>query len=671
MKQGGLVEVLVAGTDSDVADAVAKIRQVSPAGRGRSDLIQRLGAAFASSSLLSKRAQAARYRLALLTLRPTDEEFLQLAGSAADLPAHLRVTLAEIAPERLQHHVYGVPRLAKAPEGPTSEVALLSSPQGTPLPSDHRGNDRTEHASLRGARVQILESSRRPVFVLVSHADYHEPNRNILEKSVDLDVVAVDSMHGLAALLNTDLLVCGFAIDESVLRTLAEAEQRELLTTVAEYSTFAPIRIHDSALLLGQDEVTRMIKECRRLRTPVPSEALSFESDRTIRGAELRRYELAAGLLRADARAFLVFEDVSESEAGLLAAAIRSRADAERVEAEPMPAEARIRFLSGGRSGARLLTISATGCPTLVAKVTSKALAREEVHRYRTFMRRWEPHLNPQCYYHGNTGVILSALVRDATIDSGVAQPLERVLAELWNREFIGADGELLDREGDLVALALRNAARGLADLNKQDPPNAEDLPAFVDAPGTHLNTLEQRGIGFGMNEAAVRALRLAAARYRGFPQQAIVHGDVHLQNVLRRGPTEAQWIDFASTTLAHPAVDLVRFELALYLGPMRQFASFSACLAFQRLFTIDRAPIEVLMERCPDHFACRINRACVDGMIEARNQVLEVVRLYGGDARDYWATKLLLAWQHLALIGSNTGLARAVVAAIAVEIDR
>lgn len=669
MTLGDWVDILVAGTDSDAADAVAEIRQSSTGSPRRLDLLERLGTTFASSSLMSKRTQATRLRLALLALRPTEEEFLRLTGAAPDLPAHLRVTVAEVVPARLQHQIYGARDGTEAPKDPWRGARPLAS-AATASPPEHQDLDRTVQVPTSRAALSTSQSSPGPVFVLVSHADYQEPNRNLLQKELDLDVVTIDSMEALATLLQADVAVCGYAIDESVLRTLDETDQRELVTIVAEYSTFAPIRIHDPALLLEQHEVQGIIKDCRRLQTPVPWEALTFESDRTIRSAELRRYELSADLQRADARAFFVFEDVSEHEAKLLAAAVRTKLLEQRIGSDPMPEVARIRFLAGGRSDARLLSISTPGYPTLVAKVTSKASARDEVQRCRVFMRQWELHLKPQCYYHGNTGVILSALVRDGADASGPAQPLEVVLEELWNREFMGADGAILDGEAKLVALALRNAARGLAELNKQDPPSADDLPAFVDAPGTHLNNLEQQGLDFGMDEDAVRALRLSAERRREFRQQAVVHGDVHLRNALRRGNTEVQWIDFASTALGHPAIDLVRLEMALYLGPMRQFADFDACVAFQHLFTVERASLEVLMEKCPEHFSCCINRACVEGMIESRDQVLEVVRHHGGDARDYLATKLLLAWHHLGRIGSNTGMARAVVTAIAPEIS-
>ena len=55
--------------------------------------------------------------------------------------------------------------------------------------------------------------------------------------------------------------------------------------------------------------------------------------------------------------------------------------------------------------------------------------------------------------------------------------------------------------------------------------------------------------------------------------------------------------------------------------------------------------------------------------MTAARDAAIEVLRSHSGDSRDYLATKFLVAWQNLAIIGSQTGLARAVISATTEEI--
>ena len=127
--------------------------------------------------------------------------------------------------------------------------------------------------------------------------------------------------------------------------------------------------------------------------------------------------------------------------------------------------------------------------------------------------------------------------------------------------------------------------------------------------------------------------------------------------------------MDYEASGPGHPAVDLVRFELALYLGPVRQFEDDASSVAFQKALSIERATLEVLREGFPGFFRCHINAACAAGMTAARDAAIEVLRIHSGDSRDYLATKFLVAWQNLAIIGSQTGLARAVISATTEEI--
>ena len=181
----------------------------------------------------------------------------------------------------------------------------------------------------------------------------------------------------------------------------------------------------------------------------------------------------------------------------------------------------------------------------------------------------------------------------------------------------------------------------------------------------THLGVLEEGGLDCGMDDVACQARRIASDHYRRLKNTAVVHGDVHLRNVLLRSDTDVQFIDFAATSAGHPALDLVRFELALYLGPVRQFEDERSSLAFQRALSIDRASLAILEADFPWFFTCQVNKACAVGMTAARDQAIEVLRAHGGDARDYLAAKFLIAWQNIGMIGRNSALARATVLAL------
>jgi hypothetical protein len=64
------------------------------------------------------------------------------------------------------------------------------------------------------------------------------------------------------------------------------------------------------------------------------------------------------------------------------------------------------------------------------------------------------------------------------------------------------------------------------------------------------------------------------------------------------------------------------------------------------------------------------VNEACARGIVAARDAAISAVQRHGGDANDYLAAKYLVAWQHIGLVGSHTGLARAMIEALAPEIN-
>ena len=249
------------------------------------------------------------------------------------------------------------------------------------------------------------------------------------------------------------------------------------------------------------------------------------------------------------------------------------------------------------------------------------------------------------------------------------AESLEERLGKLWDRQWMQSHPEGVEEDRLFLARALTRVAQTLAELNKYTPPPSIDLESFVNPPATHLEALERDGFRWGLSGCATKARQAAAERFRSMERSAVVHGDVHLLNVLIRGESEVHLIDYAASGPGHPAVDLVRFELALYLGAVRQFEDEASSVAFQKALSIDRATFEVLCDGFPDFFQCHINYACTAGMTAARDAAIEVLHSHGGDIRDYLATKFLVAWQNLGIIRSQTGLARAVISATAEEI--
>ncbi|MDE0356371.1 MAG: phosphotransferase [Gammaproteobacteria bacterium] len=415
--------------------------------------------------------------------------------------------------------------------------------------------------------------------------------------------------------------------------------------------------------------MSQILKTARQLGTHVPHDVLWFRSDGTIQGTELSFYQNAAELLQAHESASFTLGELTPAEVQLLVAAARDRVRAGSLGPELDAEELTVRFLTGGRSEAKLATVVCGNTPTFVAKIAPKDRALDEMLRFRTFVQPLNDELSPDCHLHGETAVILFRLVRGDSDPSTPAESLEDRLHYVWNEQWLQSNPEEAEQDGVFLGMALMRVARTLAELNSNAPPSNWNRQSFVNPPATHLDALEREGFVWGLNDSAASARRAAAERVRRMENSAIVHGDLHLRNVLIRGESEVRLIDYEASGPGHPALDLVRFELALYLGPVRQFEDEASSVAFQRALSIDRAPLDVLRSSFRGFFQCHVNSACAAGMTAARDAAIEVLEKHGGDARDYLAMKFLVAWQNLALIGSQTGLARAVILATAEEI--
>ena len=591
---------------------------------------------------LSERLQANRLERLLIRI-PLRQNlyFLSLARSAREFPAHFRVTVANVIPDFAIAEVYSQQNLSLTPD------------------QEQGSND----LSLEiGRGFSVTEENQRDTVLLLSHPDRQGSNLNLLRES-QLNPVVVKTYEELLVLLAESAEICGCAIDESFLSLLDKTEQIELLESLANYSTFLVIRVQDTKLHLSRDCVHKIIKRERRLNTLVPSDVISFQTDGSIRGAELSFFENSAGLLRSHESASFNFRDLTQSESQMLVAALRSRERAESSHLEVGSGPITVQFLPGGFSGAKLLTVDGGETQTLVAKVTTKECALDEMLRFQTFIQNWNSELRPECHYHGNVAVILFSLVRSDSDPSTPARTLESRLNQIWNNHWV--NGSTIGTEKIFLKKALIRVAERLKELNMSTPNQVFDHKFSVNPRGTHLNELIQKGIVWGLGDRVTEALTIASNRKKKMERSSVVHGDIHLQNILIRGESEIHLIDFAVSDLGHPALDLVRYELALYLRQVRHFEGEEKCEEFQRLFSIERAGIECLRDCFPDFFRCDFNDACVAGMASARDSAIKVLGKYHGGILDYLAMKLLVACQHLGFIGSNTGLARGIILVI------
>ena len=483
MTRDEFIERVAADADRIAQDALALGRWQVPNADSAVHLVRDVADALSRNPLLSKRAQAHRLGALLRGLHLRRAQLSPLAQVARGFPAHLRVTVANAIPASARLEVYGSQRPAPTPTA--EEMTDAPSPVVEP---DRRAQRCPETGQERLGYSTVL---------LLSHPDHQDANRRLL-KAEGLDPVVVETPDELERVLATSAEVCGCAIDQSALKLLDARAQEALFRTLAGYSSFIAIRVHETAgLQVSRDRASEIIKTVRQLRTHVPHDAIWFRTDGTIRAAELSFYLTAAKLLQSHESASFVLGDLTSAEAHLLVAAASARVRAESFDPQLDSKPLTVRFLPGGRSGAKLTTVICGEIPTLVAKITPKHIALEEMRRYRAFVRPWNDDLRPECHFHGKAAVILFSLVRGDGDSSMPAEPLEKRLADLWDKQWMQSDPAQVAEDEVFLAKALTRVAQTLAELNKYTP-RQTSISSPSSTPPLHTSTRLSASVSSG-----------------------------------------------------------------------------------------------------------------------------------------------------------------------------
>jgi hypothetical protein len=207
--------------------------------------------------------------------------------------------------------------------------------------------------------------------------------------------------------------------------------------------------------------------------------------------------------------------------------------------------------------------------------------------------------------------------------------------------------------------------AQILCTLNIRKCPASDHL-SYANPDVTHITRLESRSVRWEFDESAFLARDRAIIRFNRLINMAIVHGDIQLRNILVRGERDAHLIDYAGSGPGHPAIDLVRLELMLFLKCFKQKQHEEKCSEFQKALTLRKTSVEDLKREFSVLLASSLNLVCMRGCVAARDCALKAVTVHGGDHGDYLVAKYLAAWQYLAVDGFQGGLARSVISGLA-----
>lgn len=595
---------------------------------------------------VSEHEQAERFTAILDMLGSDPESHPLLARGAAALPRRLKNAVALMIPAELRpllDHRAAAP--VSVPQTTAPAPTAITPPAGPPIP---------------------IAEGWSTVFLLSREDDQTCDRNKRLLQIHHFGSVRLDSREKLTQALGDSWDVSGCVVDRSFLTALDREGQMAFFEELARFSTFLWIRIQEEGLLLDCQTLQAVIKRSRCQHGPVDHNQLAVQ-----KGGELSEWELgyminARETLRTDSTARFIPEEIDDAERMVLLAAARQFASEFYADANPTISALPTRFLGGGRSGAKiaLITVDRQRVP-VVAKIDKKPHVLDEMDRFMTFIAPWDNELSPRVYLHGDVGVIIFGLVRGEAASRDPAPHLEDRLNLYWTQEIFEFERLQPSEEQNIIA-GLRNAAAILCDLNSRRCPSPCNHRSYANPDVGHLRKLEGRNIRWDFDDGAFQARDRAMERYRRLGDAAIVHGDIQLRNILVRGDRDAHLIDYAGSGPGHPAIDLVRFELMLFVKCFKQKQHEDGCSAFQVALTLQGATAESLLRDFPLLLASSLNRICMYGCIAARDGALRAVTAHRGDRGDYLAAKYLAAWQYLIIDGFQGGLARSVISALA-----
>lgn len=523
-------------------------------------------------------------------------------------------------------------------------------------------NESPKVEPTRAQPAEPFDSEVCSTVLILSASAQQDANLTLLREAGFAPLV-YDTMPKLAADLESNTDICGCIIDRSFLIVLSKEDQERLLSMLSSYSTFIWLRIEDAGLKLQVEDAYTIVRQARLQTQPVAAHHVSMQPNGTVRDPELGSLRRASEILREYTHAVFLPGELSEPERRLLVAAARDHGEQLRFERALKIEVIETRFVQGGQSQARVAIVRVNaGKRAVIAKIDTKDAIRRELERFRLFIQPVDDQLHPFVCYHGSAAVMFFAFIPSEDDESVAAETLQQRLHRFWSDEIFG---EPTKTEYDNLCKALSNTSAALARVNHQASAQSHQALGNPDISLRYVEKLENGGIAFGLPLELRSARTKAAERFQKLATSGVIHGDFHLGNVLLRGDRSAHLIDFAASGPGHPAVDLVRLEMALFTGCFLPVDTEDNYVELQRALSIDGLDLATLAERFDLANGPALNRIAIHGCVEARRRVLDVLARFDGDIDDYLAVKSLVAWQTLLLENRQTSLSRAVIRAI------
>jgi Phosphotransferase enzyme family len=611
-----------------------------------SDLIVALKG-FGEAQVLGPTEVSRRVRICVESTGLAERQTRELACSLKQLPPTVRQAVITSLPASLR-------RLAYAPQAGTDATTAPPATTSPLNPGVPHGGD---PAAPPPQPPQPRECAS--VILLGTFAD-HEENRQTLEK------------RGFASLRATTVVqldefldheVCGVVVARSWWSGIPEAERENVLRRIIRHSSFAWLKF-DTHNLPCVGEAFRQLLVSVRYSGPEWDDCVCHDGWRLTQH-DLDALERVRGVLANSEAVRLCPAEIQESQARVLIGAAIKHVRQRNFAGPFRLTQVEANFIPGGRSFAKIIRMAPDddGAP-LVAKVDEVGRLSDEMNRFKRYAQRWDTALNPQLHFHAGTSLIIFGLVESPDSPGRPAPTLEETLETMYYCEH-WPDSYQGPGEDDLREL-INRAIRKLQRLNSQANDGACSRKTYMSC--EPYDTLRRIGMNWSIESTDGRSVFELAYQARGIVaalgEAVTVHGDVQLRNILVRDGREPHFIDYANCGPGHPCYDLVRLESAVvfYCFRMNSDERELAALFLDVLNGRDEAAIR---DAHPVFCSSRTNRLAIHTSVACRAAAIKTVAAQGGTEDDYLAMKFVLACQSLFLIHLQSGVVRALLAAL------
>lgn len=620
--------------------------RVAELGSGASiEALKELFGELASSALSPSEISRRASRIA--TLLGADAQLQErLATVAAASDPVIRTPLVGALPATLQRRVY------EQYDGEGAAQTDDAAPTG-----DVQGED--------PEALSEIEAEDWHTVLLLGNAREVTANVKLLE-SRGIKPVRVASLDRLADL--ADEQVCGMVVHRSW--WLQFSDQQALLGFVAgQISRSNLLYLKLDYRGLGEAEAP-LAELLDRLDTEVRVRVNTAQSAE-LTGDDLRQLVSIAGFLRRADLVRVGIEGIDDADRRLIATAIATFAGRRHLRRFKEEERLRIMPIDDGQSSARVLAVRSNAYRAVViAKLDKLESLTDELERARQATPQG-PISSDMCLCTLNgKGVLIQQLLVELDDPEKGAPSLQELLSRCsaWER------GREDVPEPDLAALehGIDRAVEQIGQVNR----NADGEPdskcwTTVDS----LDSLADHGVRWAIEGSEgefdpTEHIEAVTEILDSHGLTHVIHGDLHIANVLMLDDRTPKLIDFALAGAGHPCFDLVRFSSGIAYQFIRPVVAEARLRDFFSRVHLSGANEEELLAEFPELLSGIGPRLAVHALTACRVAAFESL-LGDEEARraQYLAMTYLIAAQSLTIEVLQGAVVRGAIAAIAPEI--